>query len=279
VTGGFDVSYRTIVAIIQTPSDNERLLQAIVPLASRLGSHIVGVHAEALPMPMESGMVMPDLEFVTTASEANRSRAAALEAHFSARLADAAISSEWRAVESFSGDSAVAARAAARTADLIIASEASDDTSNNADTDALLYDTGRPLLLVPVAGMKEGPFAKVLVAWNGTREAARAAFDALPFIVEAEETTVVTVDAGTELVNSASQLAAALARHGANASVIELAAKGRPVADVIAAQVQMSAADLLVMGAYGHSRLREFLFGGVTRSLLEAMPVATFMSR
>ena len=98
-------------------------------------------------------------------------------------------------------------------------------------------------------------------------QAARAAFDALPFIVEADETTVVTVDAGPELVNSASQLAAALARHGSNASVIELAAKGRPVADVIAAQVQMSAADLLVMGAYGHSRLREFLFGGVTRSL------------
>lgn len=274
------MSYKTIVAIIQTPSDNERILQAIVPLASRLGSHVVGVHAEALPMPVESGMGMTDVEFVATAAEANRSRAAALEARFSARLADAAISSEWRAVESFSGDSAVAARAAARTADLVIAAEAAtEETSNSADTDALLYDTGRPLLLVPVAGMKEGPFSKVLVAWNGTREAARAAFDALPFIVEADETTVVTVDAGTELVNSASQLAVALARHGANAAVIELAANGRPVADVIAAQVQMSAADLLVMGAYGHSRLREFLFGGVTRSLLEAMPVATFMSR
>jgi nucleotide-binding universal stress UspA family protein len=273
------VSYKTIVAIIQTPRDNERLLQAIVPLAARLGSHVVGIHAEALPMPIESGMGMPDVEFVATAAEANRSRAAALEAHFSARLADAAISSEWRAVESFSGDSAVAARAAARTADLIVASEAAPDEAAHGDTDALLYDTGRPLLLVPVAGMKEGPFAKVLVAWNGTREAARASFDALAFIVEAEETTVVTVDAGTELVNSAGQLAAAFSRHGANASVIELAAKGRPVADVIAAQVQMSAADLLVMGAYGHSRLREFLFGGVTRSLLEAMPVATFMSR
>jgi nucleotide-binding universal stress UspA family protein len=272
--------YKTIVAIIQTPRDNERLLQAIVPLAARLGSHVVGVHAEALPMPMATGMGFPDAEFVATASEVNRKRAAGLEAHFSARLADAAISSEWRAVESFSGDSAVAARAAARTADLVMASEASpEEATNGADIDALLYDTGRPLLLVPLAGMKEGPFAKVLVGWNGTREAARAAFDALPFIMEAEETTVVTVDAGTEVVNSASQLAAALSRHGANASVSELSSSGRPVADVIAAQVHMSAADLLVMGAYGHSRLREFLFGGVTKSLLEAMPVATFMSR
>jgi nucleotide-binding universal stress UspA family protein len=274
------MTYRTIVAIIQTPKDNERLLQAIAPLASRLGSHVVGVHAEALPMPMTTGMGFPDAEFVATASEVNRKRAAGLEAHFSARLADAAIPSEWRAVESFSGDSAVAARAAARTADLVIASEASpDETTVGADIDALLYDTGRPVLLVPISGMKEGPFSKVLVAWNGTREAARAAFDALPFIMEAEETTVLTVDAGTELANSASQLAAALARHGANTSVSELSSNGRPVADVIAAQVHMSAADLLVMGAYGHSRLREFLFGGVTKSLLEAMPVATFMSR
>jgi nucleotide-binding universal stress UspA family protein len=135
------------------------------------------------------------------------------------------------------------------------------------------------VLLVPLAGMKEGAFSKVTVAWNGTREAARAAFDALPFITEAEETTVLTVDAGTELAASASQLAAALSRHGCNASVSELSSNGRPVADVIAAQVNMSAADLLVMGAYGHSRLREFLFGGVTKSLLESMPVATFMAR
>ena len=98
---------------------------------------------------------------------------------------------EWRAVESFSGDSAVAARAAARTADLVVASEADPDESvRAADLDALLYETGRPVLLVPLSGMKEGPFRKVLVAWNGTREAARAAFDALPFIMEADETTV-----------------------------------------------------------------------------------------
>src|SRR3954452_22178393 len=161
------MSYKTIVAIIQTPRDNERLLQAVVPLAGRLGAHVVGVHAEALPMPMTTGMGFPDAEFVTTASELNRKRAAGLEAHFSARLADAAIPSEWRAVESFSGDSAIAARAAARTSDLVIASEASpDEAPSAADLDALLYDTGRPVLLVPIAGMKEGPFSKVLVAWN-----------------------------------------------------------------------------------------------------------------
>jgi nucleotide-binding universal stress UspA family protein len=274
------MSYKTIVAIIQTPKDNERLLQAVVPLATRLGSHVIGVHAEALPMPMTTGMGFPDAEFIATASEVNRKRAAELESRFAARLADAAIPSEWRAVESFSGDSAVAARAIARTADLVLASEAGpNEPANGADLDALLYDTGRPVLIVPTAGLKEGAFRKVIVGWNCTREAARAAFDALPFIMEAEETTVLTVDAGDELTKSASRLAAALARHDAHVSVSELASSGRSVADVIASQVELSAADLLVMGAYGHSRLREFLFGGVTRSVLESMPVATFMSR
>lgn len=274
------MSYKTIVAIIQTPKDSERLLHAVMPLAARLDSHVVGVHAEALPMPMTTGMGFPDADFITTASEINRKRAAELETRFSAQCAHSAVASEWRAVESFSGDSAVAARAAARTADLVVASEADPkEMTHSADLDALLYDTGRPVLLVPLAGMKEGPFTKVLVAWSGTREAARAAFDALPFIMEADETIVVTVDAGEELSSSASQLAAALARHGAHVSVSALKSNGHSVADVIASQVALSGADLLVMGAYGHSRLREFLFGGVTRSVLEHMPVATFMSR
>lgn len=274
------MTYKTIVAIIQTPRDNERLLQAVVPLAARLGAHVVGIHAEALPMPMTTGLGFPDAEFITTASDVNRKRAAQLEAQFSARMADAGIASEWRAVESFSGDSAVAARAAARTADLIVTSEADPtEAGNGADLDSPLYDTGRPVLLVPLAGMKQGPFSKVLVAWNGTREAARAAFDALPFILEADETSVVAVDPDEDMAASAGQLAAAISRHDATVSMTELKSQGRGVADALAEHVGASGADLLVMGAFGHSRLREFLFGGVTRSVLEAMPVATFMAR
>ena len=90
---------------------------------------------------------------------------------------------------------------------------------------------------------------------------------------------VVTIDAGDNPEKSGTRLAAALARHGAHVSVNELSSAGRPIADVLADHVDLSGADLLVMGAYGHSRLREFLFGGVTRSVLRAMPVATFMSR
>ena len=274
------MTYKTIVAIIQNRNDIDGLLEAVMPLASRLGSHLIGIHAEPLPAPMTSAMGFPDAEFVVTTGEINRKRSAELETAFKKRVGEAGLSFDWSAVESFSGDSAVAARAGARTADLVVASETHpDDFGPSADLDALLYETGRPVLLVPLAGLGEGPFRKVLVAWNGTAEAARAAFDALPFIMEADETSVVTIDAGDDPERSGSRLAAALARHGAHVSVSELSSAGRPIADVIADHVDLSGADLLVMGAYGHSRLREFLFGGVTRSVLKAMPVATFMSR
>jgi nucleotide-binding universal stress UspA family protein len=274
------MSPKTIVVIIQSRQDVDRLVKAVAPLARRLGSHIVGVHAEPLPVPMTTGLGFPDAEFVITTGEINRKRATELEALFKARLDEAQLPFEWHAIESFSGDSAIAARAIARTADLVVASEAgSDESAPSPDLDSLLHDTGRPILLVPLSGLKDGPPRKVLVAWNGTHEAARAAFDALPFIMEADETIVVTSDHSDDPQKSAGRLAAALARHGAHVTVNELSSGGRPVADILAEQVAHSGADLLVMGAYGHSRLREFLFGGVTRSMLKAMPVATFMSR
>ena len=83
--GGHAMSYKTIVAIIQNRSDIERLLEAVVPLASRLGSHLIGIHAEPLPAPMTSAIGFPDAEFVVTTGEINRKRAAELEALFKAR--------------------------------------------------------------------------------------------------------------------------------------------------------------------------------------------------
>ena len=118
------MTYKTIVAIIQNASDIDGLLESVVPLATRLGSHLIGIHAEPLPAPMTSSLGFPDAEFVVTTGEINRKRAAALEAAFKKRLDDAGLAFEWSAVESFSGDSAVAARAGARTADLVVAAEA-----------------------------------------------------------------------------------------------------------------------------------------------------------
>lgn len=275
------MTYKTILAIIQGENDIDRMLDTALPLAARLNGHLIAVHAEPLPVPYTTAIGFPDAEFMQATSEVNTKRAASLEAKFKTRISTTAISAEWHSMESFSGDSAMSALAFGRTSDLILApqTDPSDNSAEVANIDALLFDTGRPALVVPYTGNATTDFHKVLIAWNGTKEAARAAFDALPFILEARQTDILTIDEDESAESGGDALAAALTRHGANVSVVKQSSAGIDVSSVIENHVSESGADLLVMGAFSHSRLREFLFGGVTREVLKSMPIATFMSR
>jgi len=279
------VTYKTILAVIQSKSDIDRVLDYALPLASRLKSHVIGVHAEPMAIPYTTAIGFPDAEFMQVTADVTKERASELEKTFISRTAGAQVSAEWRTMESLSGDSALCALASARAADLVIAAQTdpSESTAATANVDHLLFETGRPALFVPYAGPITTTFMKVLVAWNGTRESSRAAFDALPFIMEADETEILTVDASDADDDrpgvAGADIAAALARHGAHVTVANESSAGIGVSAVIENRAVEIDADLLVMGAYGHSRLREFLFGGVTRTVLKSMPIATFMSR
>lgn len=144
---------------------------------------------------------------------------------------------------------------------------------------ALLLGSGRPLLIVP-QGWEEFRARRVLVAWDGSGRASRAVHDALPFLRAAEAVRVVTVSGEKDLPDSAdgSDLAPHLARHGVSVEVAGLAAPGGDVAQALRDEAADSRSDMIVMGGYAHSRLRELIFGGVTRSLLEEGPVPLLMS-
>ncbi|WP_353641035.1 universal stress protein [Mesorhizobium sp. WSM2239] len=277
--------FKTIVAIIQSAEDTDRVLDCAMPLAARFDGHVIGVHAEALPVAYASTIGFPDTEFLQATAEMNKERAKKLEGLFRARVEPAGQSFEWRGLESFSGDSALSGISSARCADLVVAAQRNPDADSDAsaDLDTLLYDAGRPVLVVPHAGPSLSSYNRILIAWNGSREAARAAFDALPFIVEAEQVEILVIDPPEDLDATAdaggAEIAAALARHGANVAVAMEESDGRSVDDVIKDRVGAMGADLLIMGAYSHSWLRELLFGGITRTVLQSMPVATFMSR
>ncbi|TGV60761.1 universal stress protein, partial [Mesorhizobium sp. M2D.F.Ca.ET.160.01.1.1] len=109
-----------------------------------------------------------------------RERADKLQAVFLGRVEDSGLSFEWRSLESFSGDSALTGISSVRAADLIIAAQRETGADPSADVNTLVYDAGRPVLVVPHAGPLVTTFKRVLLAWNGSKEAARAAFDALP---------------------------------------------------------------------------------------------------
>ena len=275
--------FKTIVAILQNEEDAERVLECAIPLADKFESHLIGIHAEALPVPYTSATGFPDTEFLQVSAEMSKERAEKLQAVFLRHVEDSGLSFEWRSLESFSGDSALTGISTVRTADLIIAAQRESGGDPSADVDTLVYDAGRPVLVVPHSGPLVTSFKHVLLAWNGSKEAARAAFDALPFIIEAEKTDVVVIDPPDTLDEApeaaGAEIAAALSRHGANVSVSVLESGGLSVDDVIQTRVAETGADLLVLGAYSHSWLRQLLFGGVTRTVLRTVPVAAFLSR
>ncbi|MCJ9750695.1 universal stress protein [Neorhizobium sp. BETTINA12A] len=149
--------------------------------------------------------------------------------------------------------------------------------------DGGVFEAGRPLLLAPKNLRTTLKPRRVLLAWNSRTEAARAAREALEMMTWAEEVHVVLVDPDSSYWVSGGEpgadVAAYLARHGINVVVEQLASGGRPVEDVLERHALEINADLIVMGAYGHSRLRERVFGGVTASILEKSKLPVLIAR
>ncbi|MBN9669212.1 universal stress protein [Roseibium aggregatum] len=148
--------------------------------------------------------------------------------------------------------------------------------------DGALFDSGRPILYVP-RDVKPGGFGEnVAIAWNARREAARAISDALPFLAMARNTTILVVDPvvgdNDHGEDPGSDIATVLARHDLEVTVQDVASAGRPVSEALADTVRELGAGLLVMGAYGHSRLRQNILGGTTREMLERSTVPLLLS-
>jgi len=161
-------------------------------------------------------------------------------------------------------------------ADLILAPRgAGEEASSRATLEAVLLETGRPLL-IPAAGALPATFERVAIAWKPMPQAARAVAAALPFLSRAREVSVLTVEEATGQSDDAERLVRNLAWHGVAATSKRLD-PGRDAAGALLAAAG-GAADLLVIGGYGHSRLREWVFGGFTRRVLAEAPLPLLMS-
>ena len=156
------------------------------------------------------------------------------------------------------------------------------DPANNGTDDALLVEaafmeTGRPALVVPYVGVRAMPPGRVIIAWDGSREAARAVHDALPLLRLADDVIILIINAGKLGVrfgqHPGAGVLAHLTRHEISARVKAVQSGGTAIGKLILTQADEEEADLLVMGGYGHSRLREMMLGGVTRHMLEHMSV------
>ena len=279
------MTYKTIVTIIPDAETGARVLDTAILVGSKNDSHIIAVHAEPSAAAYATPIGFPDAGVLETNIEEGRERARELKERMTEKARAAGVSLEWRGMEGFIGDSAVAALSSAYCADLVIAGqpEPGNAAAPADDVEALLFEGGRPVLFVPYAARMPSSIGRVLVAWNGTREAARATFDAMPFLREADKVEVFTVDPPTNADQSGAvagaEIAAVLARHGVDVTVETQISDGVPASAIIENRLADTQADMLVMGAYSHSRLAERLFGGVTRTVLKSMPTITLMSR
>ena len=281
------MGYKTILAVMDTAENARKLGEFTASLANTFSSHVVGLHMESFAtVPLVAPMEMPDPATVQAVQEVAHQETMDVGLIFKQKITGENISSEWRSFVSSVGYSSNTAIQSARCADIVIARQTSSSalSDSRADLDNFLYEIGRPILLVPHILEQPKPIKRVLVAWNGSREATRATFDALPFLLAADSVEIFSVGADDDDTQSGSlagsEIASTLARHGINVTVTsQEKSHGVSAEKAIENRLSDNSIDLLVMGAYGHSRWWEMLFGGVTRTLLDKMTALTLLSR
>ncbi len=280
------MGYRTLLAILDTPKTTQQVTDFTVAIANQFQAHVIGAHAEAVAMvPLVAPMEIPDPATVQALQDMAHQETESVEKTFREISQREGLSHEWRSFVTSSGFNSAALIDSARSSDLVIAAQGDSGmlSDTRSELESFLFESGRPVLLIPNILKQPKPIRRVLVAWNGSREAARATFDALPFLKAADTVEIFTVDASDTAQQSGSmagaEIAASLARHGIKVTLTASEKSGVSPAMAIENRLSDSSIDLLVMGAYGNKRWWEMLFGGVTRTLLDSMTALTLMSR
>ncbi len=253
-----------------------------VALAEALQAHLTGIAFVYDPVvPVSSTGFIPP-EIIDSQVATNKAAAQAALDRFAAATGRAGVSVEQLTLNTnFAGAGTQFARIARRF-DLAVVGQAEPGTSSIEETiaESALFESGRPVIIVPY--IQKAPFKldNVMVCWDGGRQAARAIADAMPLLTRAGRVEVVIVanEPGKQDEIAGADMGQHLARHGLKVEVNRMARGDIDTADALLSHAADSGADLIVMGGYGHSRLREFVLGGVTRSILRAMTAPVLLA-
>jgi nucleotide-binding universal stress UspA family protein len=281
------MDYKTILVHLDAAARRSERLELGFALADRYDAHLVGLFAlSAARLP---SYVRADTSAMLEAAQDKRRAEAAGEAAALFRTAATrygGMKTEWRVSNA---DALRAVQLGARYSDLVVVGQRERDRDREGESgvapefiDELVLSCGRPVLIVPYAGHFRDAGKRVLVAWNASAEAARAVADALPLLARAESVEVIVFEGGPlgdHGQEPGADAALYLARHGVKATVSRYGIPRVDVGSQILTRAADMSVDLIVMGAYGHSRLRELVLGGVTRTILESMTVPVLMSR
>jgi len=253
-----------------------------ISIADAFGAHVLGL-AYAYE-PIIPGMMMGGIppQFIESQRADADRRASAAIGRFEASAKRAGVSTETRTLNaSVSGAGDTFGRMARRF-DLVVVGQPESDQSMPDEVldEAALFESGRPVVFVPYIQKAGLTLDRVMLCWDGSRAATRAVADSLPFLQKARQVEIVIIanKAAKDDEVAGADLGQHLARHGLKVDVKRITSPDIDVASTILSHAADSGADMIVMGGYGHSRLREFVLGGVTKSILETMTVPVLMS-
>ncbi|MFT4729942.1 MAG: nucleotide-binding universal stress UspA family protein [Granulosicoccus sp.] len=279
------MAYQTLLAHLSNEAVSPAVLGAATILAERHSAHLVGLHIQPpLNLPV-SAEIPITLEMTDHWIEQQRLCESAIKQLFDHRFNAQTYVSEWRSIDSGMSSVIGALVEHGNTSDLLILSQSEGEASNRHFkklAEHAVMSCGRPVLIVPDDDPVERIGERVFVSWDGSRESTRAIFGALPLLRRASLVHLHRINQPHHdrhhIVNITAELANTLARHGVKVEIVHSDAHKNEIADELLAFAKDMDADVLVMGCYGHSPLREFLLGGTTRHVLANATLPVLMS-
>jgi nucleotide-binding universal stress UspA family protein len=277
------MAYKNLLVVLDADQSSRGRISYAAALAAHLNAHLVGLYLTVSSLTRDEYALLDigilDISFFSDPAK-SRAESEKTRALFEEVTAREGVSAEWRTASGYP------AGMHGRYADLIVIGQldAYDSQAGllRARPEEVTMLAGRPVLVVPFTGHFERIGARVLVGWDASREAARAVRDAMPLLARAEAVTVLTIDAEQSPFGHGEipggDIALYLARHGVKAEVERTVSAGIGIGNTLLSRAADYGADLLVMGAYGHSRVRELLLGGATRTVLTSMTLPVLMS-
>ena len=280
---------KTLVALLDTEAQARSVTKAAVAVAKVFSAHLIGLHVVPNAYIPAASPYELSGELIEAQRQAYQAAGERIGAVFGSATTGEGVPVEWRQVQANLQPATSVIMRHGREADLMILAQPDKPTSlidGIVMTEEAMLGLGRPVYVVPTASAVLTVGKRVLLAWNGSRESARAAFDAIPFLQQADSVRILVAEPDSrgnwmgaeDPAVPASGIATTLERHGVRCSVAKVTTSGADVAKEMLAQAKEHNCDLIVMGGYGHWRIREIVFGGSTRSMLDQTTIPILMS-
>lgn len=281
------MSYKTILVCLSNKEEAERLIPIANQVARQFGAHLVGIHSLQNLEIYSSVSMQLSVAAMAEVQAMHAGHAKEVEDTFKRLTQNEDFVSEWRQIKTSSAATGEKLAEQARCADLVIMAQI-DPEQNHPGPSAIqrqvIEHGGRPVLVIPRYGNFEHIGQRTLIGWSGTGECSRAVHDAIPFCQAGVETLIFWVNGSDKVANakleqSGHDIATALDRHGIKATVAHRAKTEIPIGDELLNEASDNGSDLIVTGAYGHSKLYDFVIGATTSHLLKFMTSPVLFSR